>query len=257
MKFNTVTHTYSEDGVDFASVSKILECNPIGQKLWEYKASGKVYPAEDLQKAIDHGHRIHELATGEIKGNKFVGENTVKDSETRRLLKCAMREVNRHLPLAYEIPMISMVHGFGGTPDYIGDMGSSVGRIKDWKTNVKSFDKFNLYSVPKYSVQLGAYYILGVENLPYLSEEFGIKDIHLTGDIVHLHSETTVEVNLVKGASDFLRLLDIYKGEEYKGLKVKNAIELWNNGMEMTKIAIILGKEHELIGDAIQKYSIY
>lgn len=257
MKFDQVTHTYSEDGVDFASVSKVLECNPIGQKLWEYKASGKVYPAEELQKAIDHGHNIHDLVTKEIKGERFQGENNVKDAEIKRLLKCAMREVNRHLPLAYEIPMISKEHGFGGTPDYLGDMGSCTARIKDWKTNVKPFEKFKLYSIPKYTVQLGAYYILGVENMEYLERTFGIKDIYLTGDIVHLYSETTTEVNLVKGASDFMRLLDIYKGEEYKGVKVKNVVELWNNGMEPTVIATILGKEHELVKETISKFSIY
>ena len=255
--FDKVTHTYRDGEVIIPSTSKILECNPIGEALHAYKASGKAYPEEDLQKSIDNGHNLHDLIVEEIKGNKFVGENNVKDAEIRRLLKYANKEINRHLPLAYEIPMISKEHGFGGTPDYMGDMGTWTARMKDWKSNVKTFSKFNQYCVPKYNIQLGAYYILSVENLPYLEKEFKIKDIYLIGDIVHLYSETTTEVNLVKSASDFLRLLDIFKGEEYKGIKVKNVTELWNNGMSLENISMILGKEHGLIEETIKKYKIY
>lgn len=229
--FNEKTHTYHMNGVIVPSTSRVLECNAIGFELnrWLHDEN---FPKK-TKSAQELGTNIHDLmdriSLGEIVEypNKMIED----------MCEYGKKIISDYKIIGTEKPLFSD-YGFGGKPDLWGIYKSSKNTVIDYKSNDQNKAKFKQYNVPKYEKQLGAYYLLLME-----SENFEVEE----GVIIHLPTKMTYIVDVQESARKFLRLLDIYNGEKFEGVKISDVVTMWNSGMSQYEISNIMNINIDII----------
>jgi hypothetical protein len=222
--YDESTHTYWADGVRIPSVSEVLEVNVIGDALWEWKRRGGQADAGPSQRT---GTTIHSLMEKARRG-EYTPDNTIQGLMVDYGLK-AVKDVKR---IGGETPLFHPK--FGGTPDEYGEhLITHKHQVWDWKTNDKTKAKFKQYSLPKYEVQIAGGYVILLEHSGFHVDE---------AFIAHLPGRTIYPLNIERGIERFNRLLDGWY-REINGVKVRDIVTMYNDGMTPEEISEILGLE--------------
>lgn len=234
--FDEVTHVYYMDGKPVPSTSEILKLIPVGFELHKWLNEGNL--PQKTKSAADFGTSVHDLMDKLTLGESVTYPNTI----VKEMCEYGLSVTGEYDISGNEKPLFSEF-GFGGKPDLWGvHKKTKVNTVLDYKTNDQPKHKFKLYNVPKYSYQMGSYSLLLLEQ-----EGFEAEDAVL----IHLPTKMTYHVDVQEYAKKFLRLLDVYNGEEYKGAIVKDIISIWNCGVDVVGISNITGSDCSTIKEIV------
>lgn len=243
MIYNPTDHTYWNGDQELPSVSAILKMCPVPFFLNKYIASGKKY--EGLKMAADLGTDTHIEIGNMLQGGTYIQQPTARGILIGKMVNYAKSIVDTVKVIGFEKPMISEEYKFGGTPDLWAEK-DGVLQLHDWKSNQKTKSAFKQLLL-KYEAQLGGYAILlGVQGI-------FIKD----GFVHHLPDKNSYAVELNRGIDNFKRLLGVYYEDMVGNVRVRDIVEMWNNGMSTEQISQVVGIERGVIQALLNKYSIF
>lgn len=243
MIYDSATHTYWNGDTELPSVSAVLKMCPVPFFLNKYIASGKKY--EGLEMAANLGTDTHTEVGKILEGGVYTPAPTARGILIGKMVDYAKSVIDKGKVVGFEQPMISRIFNFGGTPDMWALHDDTEMVLHDWKTNQKTKSAFKPL-LKKYEAQLGAY--------ATLLQEHGVS-VNM-GFVHHLPDKSSYEIDLTRGVENFFTLLGVYYGAEEAGVKAKDVIGMWNNGMTVDAIDKVFGIGREEINKILKKYSI-